>query len=821
MKQPEERRATVTVLSNNRCIVNFRYPGCESKKLRVKARKRIVNLLDDALAIENKNAHFNTAVIPGRWDGRRHMFYADGRTFPKGIMPRVKKLLREAGYKVMKTKDERKRLPGPYSGNRVLRDMLAGITLRPDQTEVIHAALDKGCGLLHCATGAGKCLAPETLVITHDGRRIRADEVMVGTKLLGPDGIPRTVLSTCSGDDQMFWVRSNQYDYSFKCNSCHVLTVYDERERAVVDVQLDDFLGWNKDRRRLARMVFSGPVEFAPQPDPVSVDPWLLGLWYADGRKDLTFVEITKPDGEIERALREYADANAMNLGVYYRTPTNPMWRLTTDRGAANPLLDDLRVVYGSGQDLPSQYLRGSLAVRRAFLAGLIDGDGSSDGVAVELTWKHKRWAQQLVFLARSLGFRARIKEKRVQLPGWEVARSYWRVTMSGDTAQLPLRLERKHARCDLRTGFTVERCGLGKYAGWTLDGDGRFLLGNFVVTHNTEIASAIIKVLIEKRTLFLVHTKQLLNQARERIALRLSTIEEHIGVIGDGRFEPKHITVATVQSLTRATGKAQKKIIAKYLKTIEVLILDETHHASAKSFYRLVQRIDAPWRFGMSGTPFGLADGKGLMVESAFGPVVAKVTNQELIDLGVNAKPTIAMIEVDRPKIPTDLDWQSVYKEGIVLNAHRNKLIVKRAIKFAAKEWPTLIIVRELWHGDNLAEMLRHEEVKHAFVHGQMPTSEVERQKARLTEGKIHVLIASPIFGEGVDIPSVRALIIADGGQSAAAVLQKIGRGLRRKAGDNRLDVIDFSDLTHKWLSRHSQERIALYEAEGFRVIS
>jgi len=130
-------------------------------------------------------------------------------------------------------------------------------------------------------------------------------------------------------------------------------------------------------------------------------------------------------------------------------------------------------------------------------------------------------------------------------------------------------------------------------------------------------------------------------------------------------------------------------------------------------------------------------------------------------------------------------------------------------------------VLVRELWHGDNISTLLRDKQVPHAFVHGQMPTDEVERQKVRLTEGKIGVLIASPIFGEGVDIPSVRALIVADGGQSTANVLQKIGRGLRRKADDNRLDVIDFADMTHKWLAKHSQERVALYQGEGFEVIT
>lgn len=483
-------KARITIISNSRCSVEFKFPGLD-KKARKKERTRIVNLLDDALAIEQKGAHFMPTVQNGRWDGRRHLFYADGCTFPKGIMPRVKSLLREAEYKVLRTRDERKR-PHPDVEMEISEDMLAGVTLHEHQMRVLTAALENGCGLLHVATGGGK-----------------------------------------------------------------------------------------------------------------------------------------------------------------------------------------------------------------------------------------------------------------------------------------------------------------------------------------TELGAAIIKALPQERALFLVHTKQLLHQARERIALRLGTIEEYIGIIGDGKFEPKHITVATVQSLNGVRGATQKKVVAKYLKSIGLLILDETHHASAKTFYRLVQRIDAPWRYGMSGTPFGLADGKGLMVEAAFGPVVERVTNEELGAKGINARPVIRMVEVDTPDLADDLDWDSVYKEGIVLNEARNELVASWSEKFASKKWPTLVMVRQLWHGDNISSMLRERNVPHAFVHGQMPTSEVERQKERLVEGKIRVLIASPIFGEGVDVPSIRALVIADGGQSTANVLQKIGRGLRRKDGDNRVDVVDFADTSHRWLAVHSQNRIQLYESEGFEVIA
>lgn len=331
-----------------------------------------------------------------------------------------------------------------------------------------------------------------------------------------------------------------------------------------------------------------------------------------------------------------------------------------------------------------------------------------------------------------------------------------------------------------------------------------------------TEVASAMIKVLYEHRTLFLVHKKGLLEQARERIAKRLGTIEEHIGTIGDGRFEPKHITVATIQSLTRKGHPAKMKLIAAYLKTIVVLFVDEGHHTKATTWYKLINRIQAQFRFILSGTPFG--NENGLMVEACVGPVVVRVSNAKLIKLGVSAKPTITMVEVTEPEIELG-SWDEVYKAGIVLNTQRNQLIVKSAQTYAKAKQPCLILVKELWHGDNIVTMLKSLGLTHAFVHGKMPQSAITKEKVRFEKGHYDVLIASPIFDEGVDVPAIKALIVADGGQSVRAVLQKIGRGLRQKSGDNTLQVTDFADLTHKWLAKHSLERLSIYEGEGFDV--
>lgn len=330
-----------------------------------------------------------------------------------------------------------------------------------------------------------------------------------------------------------------------------------------------------------------------------------------------------------------------------------------------------------------------------------------------------------------------------------------------------------------------------------------------------TEVACAMMKVLKECHVLFLVHKKALLNQTISRIAERLGTIEEHIGRVGDGCWSPKRITVATIQTLARkgARHEAAKRL----LKETDVLFVDEGHHTRSNTWYAVCAMCPAQFRYILSGTPFG--SGNGLMVEAAVGPVVARVSNGELIDLGVSAMPTIEMLPVEEPVIDPLASWEEVYKEGIVTNTARNGMIAEKARGFAKEKKPTLILIRELWHGDLIREALEALKVKCSFVHGEMPISRVEHEKARFEDGKIPVLIASPIFDEGIDVPAIKALIVADGGKSVRATLQKIGRGLRQKDGENVLAVVDFADLTHRWLSRHSLDRIAIYEEEGFSV--
>lgn len=70
----------------------------------------------------------------------------------------------------------------------------------------------------------GKCMAPDTPVLLHSGKVVRIDSLVAGDKLMGPDSKPRTVLSTNTGEEEMFEVRPSRGE-SWRCNRSHILAL--------------------------------------------------------------------------------------------------------------------------------------------------------------------------------------------------------------------------------------------------------------------------------------------------------------------------------------------------------------------------------------------------------------------------------------------------------------------------------------------------------------------------------------------------------------------------------------------------------------------
>jgi superfamily II DNA or RNA helicase len=110
--------------------------------------------------------------------------------------------------------------------------------------------------------------------------------------------------------------------------------------------------------------------------------------------------------------------------------------------------------------------------------------------------------------------------------------------------------------------------------------------------------------------------------------------------------------------------------------------------------------------------------------------------------------------------------------------------------------------------------------------VWGSNSSEERKASIKRLIRGDHEALIASVIFNEGVDIPELRSVVIASGGKSTIAALQRIGRGMRVKKDatgnvvKDEFEVYDFQDEGDRWLQRHTRARVAAYMREGFETI-
>lgn len=340
-----------------------------------------------------------------------------------------------------------------------------------------------------------------------------------------------------------------------------------------------------------------------------------------------------------------------------------------------------------------------------------------------------------------------------------------------------------------------------------------------------TEIAVALARAL-PTEWLFLVHRTSLGEQAARRFEERNA---EHgvdlgaAGLIGEGNWsEGPRFTCATFQTIAALVKNRDRRALA-LLGRVGGLIVDECHVLPASSFYDVASACDAFFRFGLSGTPLDRSDRKSIYAIAALGPVVHKMKTETLVERGVLARAKIRMLTVSQA--PSAVTWAGVYAEAIVRSEKRNRKILQIA-KRAAK--PSLLFVKDVKHGQKLANMLTCNGVQADFVYGKHSTEYRKARIGALKRGALDVLVCSVIFQEGVDVPELRSVINASGSKSVIATLQRLGRGMRldrrpdgtvREGGDV-FEMWDVFDVGNGWLERHAKARRHAYVQEGHETI-
>ncbi len=350
---------------------------------------------------------------------------------------------------------------------------------------------------------AGKCLAPNTPVLMFDGSIKKAKEICVGDKLMGDDSSERNVLSANVGKSNMVRIIPQSGD-PWECNDDHILSLKRtegrrnswRRKYEIVDISVKDYLNKSQSFKDTHKL-FCVPVEFPKQ--EIDFDPQFYGIWLGDGDTGRSGITVHDSEVEILNYLKKFSDENGYLMRRQkdgLRCPRHSFVPIKNKSdGDRNPLLNFIREsCCGSGgkKRILKRYLHNTREIRLAVLAGIIDADGNSSKTSFEISSSLEELSEDIAYLARSLGFRVKKTKRSTSFTylGVKKHRDSYRIRISGNVSEIPT-LRKKCSQKKLRinsdcTGFKIEQLGVGEWSGFTLDGNHRFLLGDFTVTHNT-----------------------------------------------------------------------------------------------------------------------------------------------------------------------------------------------------------------------------------------------------------------------------------------------------------------------------------------------
>jgi superfamily II DNA or RNA helicase len=700
------------------------------------------------------------------------------------------------------------------------------IAPRPYQTEAVNAILrERGSGvtrqLVSLPTG---CHARGAEILMFDGSLKKVEGISVGDLVMGPDSEPREVLSLARGFDEMHMVVPVKGE-PFIVNSGHMLSLKKMNERseasgrcypstsggAIVNISISEYAEKSMHYKHLHKL-YRASVEFEQKDTPI--EPYFLGVMLGDGSTTNNTASVTKPDDEIRLECYKQAEKFGLEIRESWKEFTNSItyFFVPPERKRAKKRTNRIREIMkelglnglkSGDKFIPDSYKINDRESRLELLAGLIDTDGSLSGAGFEYSSKSERLADDVVFVARSLGFAAYKSVKTVK------ERDYFRVSISGDCSEIPTRIPRKQASARqqkkdvLVTGFRVEPVGYGEYYGFQVDGDNLYLMGDFTATHNSgkTICFGMLAQKLGVRTLVLAHREELLAQAAQK--MRLVDPSASIGILRaeDATGYYTDICVASVQTAARG-----KRLDVLKGRGFRLCVVDEAHHATAESYCRVMNELgflsDDPKKLlvGVTATAYR---GDGIALGEIFEKVVFERTVLAMIKAGYlcDARGLSVRTGTDLSDIHTRAGDFAINELSDAINIPaRNRMIAESYLEHGADR-RAVAFCCDVEHAQDLSKAFQDAGVACSPVWGDMDRKERSRTLSEYANGDIQVLTNCAVLTEGWDDPATSAVLLARPTKSEVLYTQMVGRGLRAHPGKKDCLVVDYADIA----GRHS----------------
>ena len=682
-------------------------------------------------------------------------------------------------------------------------------------------------GLLDIPCGFGKCLSKNTPIIMYDGSIKMVQDIKVGDQLMGDDSTPRNVLSLARGREMMYDIIPNKGD-KYTVNESHILSLKCStnhskkyRKGEIYDISVKDYLNLPKCFHGPAGPLLGYRVPIIFPKKDIIIDPYILGYWLGDGNSGNA--GITSEEPEVVCYFKEYCEKincditqNKDSITTRHSLHYSITGKQINNKRMPNVLLNNLRK-YNliNNKHIPHDFKCNSRENRLELLAGLIDSDGSLMGNGYDIIQKNEKLLDDIIYLARSLGFAAykNICKKNCIYKGEKREGTYYRTFIHGKgLEEIPVKCERKKClprkqiKDVLVTRIKVVKKEQDDYYGFELDGNRRYVLGDFTVTHNTIMALYIIAKL-KLKTLVIVHKEFLLNQWIEKINEFLpdAKIGKIQGQIID--IEDKDIVIGMLQSLS------MKEYPEDTFDSFGFTIIDECHHISAEIFVRSLQKIVTKYILGLSAT-MERKDGLTKVFKMFIGDIIYKMKRDK--DEGVLIK-AIKFATQDEEFNTIEYDFRGNVKYSTMISKlcsfnNRTEMIIsviENELKLNNKQ--QIIVLGQF---KNILTYL-YKAIEHrnigtvGYYIGGMKEDQLKKSELK------QIIIATySMAAEGLDIKTLTTLILAT---PKTDIEQAVGRILREK--HEQPLVIDIVD-NHEVFKKQWDKRKAYYLKNNYKIL-
>ena len=675
-------------------------------------------------------------------------------------------------------------------------------------------------GLLEIPCGRGKCLAKDTPILMYDMSIKKVQNVKVGDLLMGDDSAPRTVKSLARGRETMYKIYTDTGHYIV--NESHILSLK-TKDNNIVDISLLDYISNKHSHKKLYGY-------------RVGVD------------------KIFKSEASASAKANNEEKQTQISLQRAYSHGWN---RSSFDRALTAHYLsckEEYKVI-------KQEFLNTDRMTRIHLLAGIMDYNinvhhnkenifkdiiGDCRENYYNIINLSNQFAEDILFLVRSLGwggikyktYAPKLTDNTIidEIESLYMVELYFPseddlLSIRGEALALPHpvrsvsttsttnpanRIDANAVAQDgkqrirnelLLYNISVERLDENDYYGFEIDGNRRFILGDYTVTHNTVIALNIISQL-KTKTLVVVHKGFLLNQWVERIEQFLpgTRIGKIQGQIID--IDKKDIVIGMIQSLS------MKEYPQDMFSSFGLTIVDECHHISSEVFSKTLQKIVTRCMLGLSAT-MERKDGLTPVFKMFLGNIVYSEKREEEDPVLVKGIQFNSANDEVYDETIYDYRGNPAFSSMITKlcsYSHRTEFILK-VLKRELEIKPEQQIMI-LAHNRNLLTYLYQAIEKRELATVGYYVGGMKEADLKKSETKKVIVATYSMAAEGLDIKTLSTLILAT---PKTDVVQAVGRILRVK--HERPLIIDIVD-SHDMFKNQWNKRRAFYLKCKYRVI-